>query len=185
MNKFSNIEFFSSPDGDILFKNDSAQVKELEETEYDLINMLFERIRIDYPEAFVNLSTEYGKSLKSQTYFKFLCVRRFIRCNMSNFDTLSIDFDSEGIFHFEQVNCPMKGECKLYKIVCSPKFNSNLTKMEERILELYCNPKEMEEISTELFLSIHTIETHIRNIRKKTGCHSKAELMKYNSIRNR
>lgn len=182
---FKNIEFFSSPEGVLLFQTDGSNLRELTETEYDLVNFLFDRIRIDYTEAYQSLSAEYNKSLKSQTYFKFLCVSRFIRCNMSNFDTLSIDIDIDNFFHFEQVNCPMRGECKLYKIVCSPKFNSNLTKMEERILDIYCEPKEMEDIANELYLSIHTIETHIRNIRKKTGCHSKPELMKYNSIRKR
>lgn len=181
----SNIEFFTSPEGDVLYRIDNKQICELTDAEHELVNGIYDRIRTDYPEAFSMLNDEYSKSSKNISYYRYLVVRRFIRCNMSNFDTLSIDITSEGIFHFEQVNCPMKGECKLYKIVCSPKYNSNLTKMEDRILDMYCLPMEMEQIASELYLSIHTVDTHLKNIRKKTGCHSKAELMKYNEIRHK
>ncbi|HLP05108.1 MAG TPA: helix-turn-helix transcriptional regulator [Paludibacter sp.] len=173
------IEFFTSPEGDVLFSTEKCIVTELSENETVLIDVLFEKIRTDYPDAFTALSDEYDKSVRNLPYFRFLVVRRFIRCNMSNFDTLAIDFDSEGIFHFEQVSCPMRGECKLYKIVCSPKYNSHLTKTELRILAMYCQPMEMDSIASELYMSPHTVDTHLKNIRRKTECHSKAELMKF------
>ena len=41
---------------------------------------------------------------------------------------------------------------------------------------------EIREIADQLYISIRTAETHIKNIRRKLDLHSKAELMKYVNI---
>jgi DNA-binding NarL/FixJ family response regulator len=182
MNKYG-IEFHTSPEGEILIKQDGEPMRELTEQDTELISELFDRIRRDYPEAFKCLSETYRKSDKNILYFRFLCVRRFIRCNFGNYDTLTEDIDNAGQFNFEQVQCPLRGECSGYKIICSPKFNTKLSSREWQILEMYVKPMEMHQIADELYLSQHTIDQHIRNIREKTGCKSKAELINmYNKM---
>jgi len=177
--KFDNIEFFSSPEGDILIKHSSNPVRELSEHDIEIINHLFERIRVEYSDAYSCLVKTYETSMRNVPYFRYLCVRRFIRCNFANYDTLSEDIDSDSVFHFEFVQCPLHGECAGYNRICNPKFNTTLTITELRVLELYCKPMEMDHIASILFVSPATIEVHVKNIRKKLNLHSKAELIKF------
>jgi DNA-binding CsgD family transcriptional regulator len=176
MNKYG-IEFHTSPEGEILIKQDGEPMRELTEHDTELILDLFDRIRRDYPEAFKCLSETYRKSEKNILYFRFLCVRRFIRCNFGNYDTLTDDIDTTGQFHFEQVQCPLRGECTGYKIICSPKYNTKLSSRELQVLEMYVKPMEMADIADTLCISPFTVDQHVRSIRAKTGCKSKAELI--------
>lgn len=174
----TNIEFYTSPDGEILIKENGMPLREMTEHDTVIVEELFERIRRDYPGAAKALHEAYGKSEKNILYYRFLCVSRFIRCNFSNYDTLTIDIDNEGAFNFEQVPCPMRGECKGYKRICCPKYNTTLSVREMQILEMYVKPMDMDDIADEIHLSPFTIDMHIRNIRKKTGAKNKATLVK-------
>lgn len=179
MIKYNNIEFFTSPEGEILIRKMGEQIRELTEGD-QLISECFEKVRKDYPDAFRTLSEVYKASERNISYFRYLCVRRFIRCNFAMYDTSKEDIDSEGQFHFEQVQCPMRGECVGYNIICNPKFNSSLSKREEQILKMYgLENKEMSEISNILFISPFTVETTIRTIRLKLNIHNKAGLAHY------
>lgn len=180
MNKFSNIEFHSSPDGDILIKKEGQSIHELTEHDTELIEFFFDKIRKDYTSAFDLLSKIYNASNRNFTYFRYLVVRRFIRCNFSNYDTMLHDIDGLNNFNFEQVACPMRGECEGYNIICSPKFNTNLTEREKQILRLYAiELNSLEAISSKLFLSPDTVDKHLSNIRKKLNIHDKPGLVKF------
>lgn len=179
MMKFDNIEFYSSPEGEIMIKHNGEAVRDLTDSDTEIINHLFERIRKDYTEAFDMASKIYDSSSKNFSYFRYLVVRRFIRCNFSNYDTLSEDIDGIGMFHFEQVQCPLRGECPGYNKICNPKFNTTLSNREKQILELYCIPMEMDAIAGKLFISPDTVDVHLRHIRSKLNLHSKAELVKF------
>ena len=50
-----------------------------------------------------------------------------------------------------------------------------LTKRERQILVLIADGRPVNEIAGELFLSVHTVRNHIRNIQAKLGAHSKLE----------
>lgn len=52
----------------------------------------------------------------------------------------------------------------------------NLTKREIQIIQLICEGKRNKEMAIELFLSEFTIETHRKNILKKTNCKTILEL---------
>jgi DNA-binding CsgD family transcriptional regulator len=179
MKKFKNIEFHTSPEGEILINEEDKLIRALSENDTELLDYFADRIRNEYPEAFAALSKAYEKQQRNFMFFNYVIVRRFIRCNFSNFDTLAMDLDNDGIFHFEQVACPMRGECPGYKKICQPKFNSKLSDREIQVLKLYCSPMEIDPIADRLCLSPFTIEEHLKNIRRKTGCTNKAELMKY------
>jgi len=178
MNKFKNIEF-SSPDGDILIKQD-GHIREFSENDTELINYIFERIRKDYTKAFDLLSTIYNSSSRNFTFFRYLVVRRFIRCNWANYDTVMNDIDNAGNFNFEQIPCPMRGECEGYNCICCPQFNSSLSDRELQILKRYgLELKNMEMIGKELFISTDTVDKHLSNIRRKLNIHDKPGLVKF------
>jgi two-component system, response regulator PdtaR len=57
------------------------------------------------------------------------------------------------------------------------KFNLKLTKMEFNILIMIWEGKSNQSISNELFLSVNTIKTHIRNIFEKFDVKTRSELI--------
>jgi len=54
-----------------------------------------------------------------------------------------------------------------------------LTPREKEILKLVCEEYNSAEIAEKLFISIHTAETHRRNLLSKTGCKNSVGLVKY------
>ncbi len=54
-----------------------------------------------------------------------------------------------------------------------------LTKREKTIIAMVANGKSSKEIAEELFISIHTVHTHRKNIIQKTDCQSFANLLKF------
>lgn len=179
MKKLSKIEFYTSPEGEVMIREEDRPVRELTVSDIDFVSTMFERIRRDYTEAFEAMWETYKASEKNKPFFRYLIVRRFIRCNWSNYDTMSADISDDGEFNFEQVSCPMRGECQLDGIVCMPKYNMNLTPTELTVLELYCRPMEIQYVAKELFISENTAKVHLNNIRKKLNVHDKAGLMKF------
>ncbi len=55
--------------------------------------------------------------------------------------------------------------------------NTNLSAREKAIIRLVAQAKCRKIIATELKLSIHTVDTHLRHIRLKTNTHSLPELV--------
>jgi len=56
-----------------------------------------------------------------------------------------------------------------------PSVPSPLSKRETEILRLLCNGMNYRSIATELFLSSHTVKSHVKNIYRKLHVHSRAE----------
>lgn len=54
-----------------------------------------------------------------------------------------------------------------------------LTPREKEILKLVCEEFNSNEIAEKLFISVHTAETHRRNLLSKTGCKNSVGLVKY------
>lgn len=54
-----------------------------------------------------------------------------------------------------------------------------LTKREMEILELYLAGLTNVKVGEQLYISKHTVNRHLENIRKKTGCNNKTMLMAY------
>jgi len=59
------------------------------------------------------------------------------------------------------------------------KAKSILTKRQVEILSLVAQGKTSREIADELFIGIHTVETHRKNMIRILGLHGKGELMRY------
>lgn len=56
---------------------------------------------------------------------------------------------------------------------------AELTPREIEILKLVCEEMNSQEIAEKLYISVHTAETHRRNLLSKTGCRNSVGLVKY------
>lgn len=172
-------EFYTCDDR--IYCLSGSKSEEVTEKDAELIDELLSRIENFYPQAFKALQENYVRSSINQPYFKFLMARRFLKCNFGDLDTTRNDVDQEGVFNFEKVSCPMRGECKLEGIVCQPKFNSKLSEAEMRVMRIYYHDKNIERIADALYLSGHTVKNHIKAAYAKLGVHTRGEFITYAS----
>lgn len=151
---------------------------EITEKDTDFIDEILQRIDTYYPEAMKALNGIYEKSSLNIPYYKFLRVRRFLRCNFGDLDTKDHD-DNYGVFNFEKIQCPLRGECKFDGIICLPKFDSKLSEAELRVMRLYYKNESIDRIADNLYLSGNTVRNHIKSSFRKLGIHSQAEFINY------
>lgn len=76
---------------------------------------------------------------------------------------------------FEDVSCPIKGECKYAGIICSPEFDTRLTERQKEVMKLYMEGMGDEEIADMLYISPETVRTTKRDAFRKAEVHSLAE----------
>ena len=177
-----NIEFYTTPSGDVEIKADNKSVVTLNQSgneQVRFINSFIEMMKEFYTEAYSALSELYTASSPNPIAYRFRIVSRFIRCNQGEYDSSKMDIDEFGRFNFEEVKCPLRGECKLEGICCRPKFNTTLSDRELEVLRLTVDNKSTNEIAEQLFISHHTVNNHRRNIHIKTKTSSIAMLVKY------
>lgn len=182
MNNYLNTEMYTTPDGCVMIKPHNQPVRELAENGKEnrqFIQDILEYMRTFYTEAFEALCKEYSRKEPNRLNYEYWIVSRFIRCNMGNYDLLSHDIDHKGMLQFEEVKCPLRGECKLENICCCPRFNSGLSHREKEVLRLVVRHYEATQIAEKLRLSPHTVNKHRNNILFKTKTHSIAELVDY------
>lgn len=179
VNELSNIEFYNTPEGDVVIKEVDKPAKVLEQSDTVFISKMLAVIRDRYPEAFKALMAVYSKSSLNIPYFNFMAVSRFIRCNFGEYDHNHYDISTNGSFSFEEVRCPLRGECKYECIICKPKLSTSLTEREMDVLRLIADNMQTEEIADELNISPCTVARHRDNIRHKIGAKNVAEMVKY------
>lgn len=178
MNNLRNIEFFKTPEGDVMYKRQGEGVRQLTELERDLVLDFLSLIRTRYPEAFAALSDIYSRSERNRAWYEFQMVSRFIRCNLGDYDTQTIDIDIDGQMRFEQMKCPLMGtgDCMFEGVICHPKLNSGLTTRELELLPLIAEGLQSQEIAERLCISKVTVDHHRHNILAKLGKRSASEL---------
>lgn len=175
----ANIEFYVTPEGDVMVKQVGKTAFLLRENDRDLVSELLTVIRDRYPKAHDALMRLYSVSSQNRRYYEFRVVSRFIRCNCGNYDQQTLDFDNFGRFRFEEVKCPLRGECKLEGVVCKPQLDSRLTEREMEVLRLIADNMQAEEIADELHISPCTVNRHRENIKAKLKLRSVQELVSY------
>ena len=173
-----NIEFFKTPDGEVLYRQHGESVKILSEHDREMVCDLLSLIRDRYPDALSSLSDIYSRSSMNRPWYEFKMVSRFIRCNLGDHDTQTIDIDDAGVVHFEQMKCPLmgSGDCQYENVICKPKLNTGLTAREMELVPMLADGMQAHEIATKMFLSKATVDNHRRNILAKLGLHSVTEL---------
>lgn len=169
-------EFFICDERLYCMNNGVSQ--EVTEKSHDLIDELTDKINNFYPEAMRALNECYSKSSLNVSYYNFLRVRRFLKCNCGDLDTSRHDYKN-GAFNFEKISCPLRGECKYEGVICMPKFNSRLSEAEMRVMRLYYGNEGIDRVADMLYLSGHTVKNHIKSAYAKLGIHSQAEFITY------
>jgi len=173
-----NIEFNMMPDGEIEIRKGSSPAFILQPSDYSFITPMLELIRGRYPKAYQALCERYEKSIENKSYFNFLIVRGFIKCNMSCYDN-RLDIDDEGNMHFEFVSCPLIGECKYYQVICQPEESTEISEAELRVLKRIAAGQLTNKIADQLCISPKTVENHTNNMLRKTKLHNNAALTNY------
>lgn len=177
------LEFYVIDD-ELWCKSDDGRNQIVDENQTELIKNILSEIRGCYPNAFAALAKEYERSALNISYYRFLIVRRFCKCNFGKLDGTRADIDTRGRFNFEKVECPLRGECKYEGVVCSPKFNSKLSDAELRVMKLIYHGASKEEIAEQLYISPNTVKNHIKSVYLKLGIHEKAEFIQYANNHN-
>ena len=175
----ANIEFYNTPEGDIMCKQAAQPARLLHENDREMVSDLLTLIRDRYPKAHDALMKLYSSSSRNRRYYEFRMVSRFIRCNCGNYDQQTLDIDSYGRFRFEEVKCPLRGECQLEGVVCKPQLDTSLSDREMEVFRLIVDNMQADEIAAELNLSPCTINRHRENIKAKLKLRSVAELVNY------
>lgn len=177
MTTVNNTEFYITPTGGIMI-NDTKGTRPLSEQSRDFVSAMIAKISDFHPWALERASEIYKGSRYNIPLFEFKIVRRFIKCNWAKFDS-TMDIDQFGNFNFEEVSCPLRGECPHEGIICKPKFNSNLSDREREVMQLLYEGLSDEKVADRLYISVETVKTHKRNAFRRTGVHSLPEFIIY------
>ena len=89
-----------------------------------------------------------------------------------------------GNFHFEEVECPLRGECTCEGTICKPAFNSTLSERELEIMGSFYKGMDENNIAEKYSISIDTVRTHKRNAFRRINVHSLAEFFQYARTHN-
>ena len=175
-------EFFTF-ENEVWFRLPNGSSDRLTEKHTDIISSTLDRIEKFYPKAYHALCKEYERCKPNLPFFRFRIVSRFCKCNFGNIDNIQ-DIDEFGRFNFEFVSCPLRGECRSRRATYRPEFDHHISDAEMRVLRLWYHGKRKDDIAEELYLSIHTVNNHIRNAFTRLGIHEKSEFVKYAEVNN-
>lgn len=175
----SNIEFYNTPEGDVMMKEFGKSAIVLKDTERPTIEYMLTIIRDRYPKAHVRLMQLYSSSTMNRWHYEFRVVHRFIRCNFGEYDQYSLDINHNGQFVFEEVKCPLRGECEHENVICRPELDTALTEREIEVFRLIASNLQTDKIASELHISPCTVNRHRENIKAKIGVNTVAEMVSY------
>lgn len=174
-----NIEFYTTPDGEVMFKAEGEPARVYSIGERDITDMVIAHIRDIHQGCFKRLMDIYSSKFRDNKVYEYRAAHRFIRCNFASYDTLQKDIDHNGQFHYEEVTCPLRGECIDQGVVCMPKIDTTLSEREIEVFRHIAEGKPAAEIAEILCLSIPTINRHRENIKIKIGAHSVSQMTAY------
>jgi DNA-binding CsgD family transcriptional regulator len=124
--------------------------------------------------ALASLKKDFGLSDAQEMLIQY------IKCNFGNFDGIP-DMDEDGTIYPECWDCGRRGSCPAEGKVCNRLQGPNglLTKRETEIFFLLIDGKSHKMIADIFGTHIQTIETQLKDIREKLGCHSSIEVMNF------
>lgn len=142
------VEFFNL-DGQVFYRKNNGEAKLLTQSDREAVCFMLENMRRYFPEAVYRLEEWAAESRANRMFYEFRIVDRFIRCNFGEADNLTPDVD-RGVFHFEEVKCPLRKICRDEGVICKPKLNSELSAEERKVVKLYAKGYLPGEIAEEL-----------------------------------
>ena len=133
----------------------------------DVIEIVLWNLRNYFPETLSRLEIMHASYYpKNKDYFEYRIVDRFIRCNFGKADFMRNDSE-EGIFNFEEVDCPLRGICEDQGRICKPKPQLDINKEEAKVVSLYIRGLLPAEIAKRLDKSEKTCKNQIWKVCKK------------------
>lgn len=174
-----DIEFYNTPEGDVMMKRLGEPIKVLDQGDRDFISAMLTILSDHYSASLHRLEDVYSKSATNKIFFEFQIVRRFIKCNFGEYDQYKMDVDRSGKFNFEEVRCPLRGECRDECVVCKPKLDTRITEREMDVFRRIVEGKEAFTIADELFISPATVNRHRENIKAKIKVNTIGQMVKY------
>lgn len=180
------LEFYVFGD-ELWCKTSDGKNFHVDESHTELAKYILDKVRSCYPDAYKALEKIYSKSAPNKSYYQYLMMRRFCKCNFCKLDTTAFDVedvDRDGKFNFEKVECPLRGECPYEGVVCMPKFNARLSVAELRVMEQLYNGKSEQEAAAELYNSPNTIHQHVKSVYVKLGIHRLSEFIAFANKNN-
>lgn len=178
----ANIEFYNTPEGDVMMKELAQPVIVLKDTNRPTIEHMLTIIRDRYPKAHARLMKLYSSSTMNRWYYEFQVVHRFIRCNFGEYDQYNLDINKDGQFVFEEVKCPLRGECEHENVICRPELDTALTERELEVFRLIASNLQTDDIAAELRISPCTVNRHRENIKAKIGVKNIGEMISFWNI---
>lgn len=161
----------------------SGSSKPLTPDDREEIEWMLEQMRRCFPGAVERLEEWAGESKPNKRFFEYRMVDRFIRCNFGEADFLYSDIE-DGMFHFEEVMCPLRGICKDENVVCKPKFKMPVSKEESRAAVLYSKGLTANEIAKKLGKGVKTVKNQLGSACKRLGLSRTRDLIKVFSVYN-
>lgn len=177
MKMLDRIEFYNCPDGAVCVKEPGKAVYEYSQSCRRLTEEMMSSIRELYPDAYKTLAELYSKNERNRDFYEYNIVHRFIRCNFGEYDALNYDIDKGGRFHFEDVRCPLRGECRHEGVICKPKMKTALSPRESEVAQLLGQGLSRQEIADELYISICTVARLIDNIKNRLDIKTTAQIV--------
>lgn len=161
------IEFYNCPDGSVIVKPFDKPMFVYEQSCRKITEEMLIVIRDLYPAAFSALAELYSRSERNRDYYEYRIVHRFIRCNFGEYDALTFDISQTGDFNFEDVRCPMRGECLFEGVICKPTLKTELTPRETEVAKMLSSGLSVQDISENLQISILTVRNHVQHIKAR------------------
>ena len=173
------VEFYII-DGQVRYRHDGSD-KELVPADPAIISLVLDNVRRLFPDTYRRLSEMHSRSERNRRYYDFLRAERFIRCNFGKFDKLTMDI-SNGTFHLEEVECPLRGICKDEGVICRPVVKLNMTRAEQEVAELYSRGCLPDEIAIRLRKSVSTVKNQLNRITRRLRLKRTRDLIKLFSL---
>ena len=175
----SNIYFYNPPDGFVMINLWGPRAVVLTAADRPTIEHMLAVIRDRYPKAHARLMQLYSASTMNRWHYEFRVVHRFIRCNFGEYDQYNLDINKDGQFVFEEVKCPLRGECEHEGVICRPELDTALTDREMDVFRLIASNCQTDEIAAELHISPCTVNRHRENIKAKIKVRNVGEMISY------
>lgn len=107
-------------------------------------------------------------------------LKQYVMCNFGNFDFIP-DMDEDGTIFPECWDCGKRGSCPGEGKVCGRIVGPNgiLTRRETEIFFLLIKGMPHKQIADHFNTHIQTIQTQLKDMREKLGCHSSIEVMDF------
>ncbi len=173
--------FYTDPtSGEPMYRQKGQKnFKRLTPLDTKIIEEVLEISRAFFPEQYQALTDEYMLSKEHKKMYDYVRARRIINCCFGENNGV-VNIDSKDMtIRIDIVKCPLKAECKYYKVICQPVFNTTLSSRELEVMYYYFKHFSTESIANELFISIHTVNNHRKNSLRKLRLNSLEEFIDY------